>query len=224
MAPEMVFGLDYNSKVDVFSFSIMIFEILTGKFNPYKKEGEGFTQFVEFKVANNPHFRPNLLLLPKDVPHWIHNLLRSCWHHKPEKRPNFEEIMRSLKSEMESSGSVLIYIRRIGESEEIAEDFMLHNRTIEGLASLIQKNFGSEQEKVEIKCDEGLILTTDDVKKLKQDAMIIFGLFDEKNASSESDDVTKDFLRAQIRRLEKEVSEWNVKWNAREEELKEDRH
>jgi len=37
MAPEMVKGEAYDSKIDVFSFAIMMFEMLSGIFNPYKK-------------------------------------------------------------------------------------------------------------------------------------------------------------------------------------------
>ena len=52
MAPEMVLGDNYDNKVDLFSFAIMMYEMLTMKFNPYKKEGEvAAPEFIEFKVG-----------------------------------------------------------------------------------------------------------------------------------------------------------------------------
>jgi len=44
----------YDSKCDVFSFAIIMFEFLTLNFEPYGKS----TYMIEVKVAKNPLFRP----------------------------------------------------------------------------------------------------------------------------------------------------------------------
>ena len=53
MAPEIANNEFYDEKCDVFSFAIIMFEVLTENFNPY---GE-FAANIETKVAKNPLFR-----------------------------------------------------------------------------------------------------------------------------------------------------------------------
>jgi len=177
MAPEMVLGEAYTSKVDVFSFAIMMIEILTSKFNPYRKEGQEAMQFVEFKVANNPHFRPNLSLLPDDAPKWFENLIRMSWHHNAEKRPSFEEILRVLKSQesgvSSQSSSVVIYIRRADEMDGNAEDFCLMTRTMRCLRELVDKHFSPKTENWRLMHKKKEIRADSDIEALEKDCVLV---------------------------------------------------
>ena len=90
MAPEVIKGSTYSESSDVFSFGIIMNELVT-RVPPYqgtdKKE-------VAKKVVNNPNYRPpyNEKKVPKD---WI-NIMTKCWQHDEKKRPTFDEVIELL--------------------------------------------------------------------------------------------------------------------------------
>jgi len=209
MAPEMVLGEQYDSKVDVFSFAIMMFEILTCKFNPYRKEGQELPQFVEFKVAYNPHYRPNLSLLPNNGPKWCENLIRMSWHHMAEKRPSFEEILNVLKSEESSeSTSLVIYIRRSDESDASAEDFCLMTRTMSCLRELVIKHFSPKTEEDWILLHEKKEICTDsDVERLEKDCLLVLSFVNEqRQAVEESKHASFSEIQAKLQEVRDECA------------------
>uniref|UniRef100_A0A2N9E3H0 Protein kinase domain-containing protein n=1 Tax=Fagus sylvatica TaxID=28930 RepID=A0A2N9E3H0_FAGSY len=90
MAPEL-FSLEplpsgakklYDHKVDVYSFSIVLWELLTNN-TPFKGRNN---LMVAYATARNE--RPSIQDLPKDLVH----LLESCWAEDPKFRPEFMEI------------------------------------------------------------------------------------------------------------------------------------
>jgi len=98
MAPELCQGNGkYDNKCDVFSFAIMMFEILTSNFNPFNKKRH-FN--LELQIANNPNFRPNINELQKfnDTKYdYLIFIMEDSWKHVPRKRPSFCEINELLK-------------------------------------------------------------------------------------------------------------------------------
>ena len=38
--------------------------------------------------------------LPEEIESWIKTLLSKCWHENPEERPNFEEIVKCIGSQL----------------------------------------------------------------------------------------------------------------------------
>ncbi|XP_059457911.1 serine/threonine-protein kinase STY13-like [Corylus avellana] len=96
MAPEL-FSLDplpsgakkhYDHKVDVYSFSIVLWELLTNK-TPFKGRNN---VMVAYATANNE--RPSV----QDVPKALVPFLESCWAEDPKCRPEFMEITDFLHS------------------------------------------------------------------------------------------------------------------------------
>ncbi|KAF5205170.1 kinase [Thalictrum thalictroides] len=82
----------YDHKVDIYSFSIVLWELLTNS-TPFK--GMSGIQ-AAYAVVNNQ--RPSLDDLPPDlVP-----LLESCWAEDPASRPEFKEIIVTLSNFVES--------------------------------------------------------------------------------------------------------------------------
>lgn len=88
MAPEVARKRPYNEKVDVHSFGIILWEMLTGKL-PFK--GVNKSEFLSEVVAKG--FRPKI---PKDIPLALAGLLKSCWDPNPQLRPSCESIVKLL--------------------------------------------------------------------------------------------------------------------------------
>jgi len=171
MAPEMVLGLEYDEKIDVFSFGILVYEMLTRNFNPYKNDEKvEQNMFVEAKVAHDPSYRPNLSKLPPDVPKWTKYLLRMLWHHQAKQRPSFDEILKLFSTKKGKKVSILIYLGLEGKPADEAEDFLLSALTISGLKILVKKNF--KVKNFILKSGGEIISTDSEVEELKDDAYV----------------------------------------------------
>ena len=83
-APELISGELYDSSVDVFAFSGILYELLTDN-PPFNKLS---TFNVETKILNNE--RPEL---PKDINPKFQHILNLCWASDPCERPLFIEIL-----------------------------------------------------------------------------------------------------------------------------------
>ena len=90
MAPEVIKGSVYSESSDVFSFGIIMNELVT-RIPPYHGTDK---KDVAKKVVNNPKYRPpyNEKKVPKD---WI-DIMTKCWQHEEKKRPNFGEVIELL--------------------------------------------------------------------------------------------------------------------------------
>jgi sterile alpha motif and leucine zipper-containing kinase AZK len=93
MAPEVLSGNSYNEKVDVYSFSIVLYELLC-RWIPF--DGTGLEQ-VSIAVAVTSGRRPDLRYLPPDCPPSLSGLMTSCWAHCADQRPTFEAALDLLK-------------------------------------------------------------------------------------------------------------------------------
>ncbi|CAN6457317.1 unnamed protein product [Victoria cruziana] len=98
MAPELLNGSSskVSEKVDVFSFGIVMWEILTGD-EPYANMHYGA---IIGGIVNNT-LRPH-------VPSWCdpdwRKLMEQCWAPDPSARPSFTEIVRRLRMMTEKPG------------------------------------------------------------------------------------------------------------------------
>jgi len=98
-APEIFnyqskYGSDSSNlppKIDVWSFSMVCSEILTGK-APY--HGHQKTD-LHAKIEEMDDFRPPL---PSDIPEDLRYCITRCWECDPRKRPTFTEICKMLKT------------------------------------------------------------------------------------------------------------------------------
>jgi len=82
-------GEKYSEKADVFSFGIIMWEVLTRK-QPYA--GRNFMG-VSLDVLEGR--RP---AIPNDCVAAFKKLMKKCWHSDAKKRPSMEEVVTQLES------------------------------------------------------------------------------------------------------------------------------
>ena len=86
MAPEILLSNPYyDEKVDVYSFGILLWELLTSQ-QPYK--GEDPNKFPILCIEKN--LRP---IIPENTPIKLKKLIENCWNRDPEIRPSFQQII-----------------------------------------------------------------------------------------------------------------------------------
>ncbi|KAL5727488.1 non-specific serine/threonine protein kinase [Ranunculus cassubicifolius] len=90
MAPEVYRRESYGKSVDVFSFAMIVYEMLQG--GPSSKAVSP-EELVDKRAYEDS--RPSLSSFL--YPEAIRVLLRRCWHKNPELRPSFEEIITDLE-------------------------------------------------------------------------------------------------------------------------------
>ncbi|KAH7285497.1 hypothetical protein KP509_33G031200 [Ceratopteris richardii] len=89
MAPEVIEHWPYNRKADVFSFGIVLWELLTGKL-PY----EHLTPLQAAVGVVQKGLRPTI---PKNIHPRVAELLPRCWQQDPAERPEFSELTTTLQ-------------------------------------------------------------------------------------------------------------------------------
>ena len=89
MAPEVIRHERYSRSADVYSYAMILFELLTREqpFAPLTPIMAGVESALN---SNRPH-------LPSGLPAQIDELVRVCWDAAPERRPSFEDIERRLR-------------------------------------------------------------------------------------------------------------------------------
>ncbi|KAJ4980868.1 hypothetical protein NE237_031705 [Protea cynaroides] len=94
MAPELIRHKAYGRKVDVYSFGLILWEMLAGTI-PYE---DMIPVQVAYAVVNK-NLRP---VIPPNCPPALRALIEQCWALQPEKRPEYWQIVKVLE-QFESS-------------------------------------------------------------------------------------------------------------------------
>lgn len=95
MPPEVIKSSTYSKASDVWSFGVLLWELLTGEV-PYK----GIDPLaIAYGVAVNKLTLP----IPSTCPDIFSNLIHACWHTDPHKRLTFEQIIERLTEISNSS-------------------------------------------------------------------------------------------------------------------------
>ncbi|KAL7068695.1 protein kinase domain-containing protein [Cryptosporidium serpentis] len=105
MAPEVITNQIYNTYIDVYSFGMIIYELVTNK-----------TPFLEFGVNVDPDIlvseiikgtRPCMDYIIENIPQEIIKLMQSCWNQVPLNRPNMTDVISDLTLLINKSYSTL---------------------------------------------------------------------------------------------------------------------
>ena len=91
LAPEMLTGSTYSEKVDVYSYGMILYELLTGE--------PPFNNLTPIEVqcsvlSNDPKFPE----IPNYAPRALRELITACWSVEYSKRPSFADIYRRFVS------------------------------------------------------------------------------------------------------------------------------
>ncbi|CAA6656037.1 unnamed protein product [Spirodela intermedia] len=90
MAPEVIEHKPYDHKADVFSFGVVLWELLTAKL-PY----EYLTPLQAAVGVVQKGLRPTI---PKNTDPRLTELLERCWRQDPNQRPDFSQILEILQN------------------------------------------------------------------------------------------------------------------------------
>ncbi|KNA17127.1 hypothetical protein SOVF_082820 [Spinacia oleracea] len=90
MAPELFQNEDYDTKVDVFSFALILQEMIEGCPPFASKEDK------DAQKAYGENERPPFKASGKSYPHRLRELIEECWSKDPTKRPTFRDIIMRL--------------------------------------------------------------------------------------------------------------------------------
>ncbi|XP_020410762.1 serine/threonine-protein kinase STY46 isoform X1 [Prunus persica] len=115
MAPEVIEHKPYDHKADVFSFGVVLWELLTGKL-PY----ENSTPLQAAVGVVQKGLRPTI---PRHTNPMLMELMERCWQQDPSLRPEFSEIVKMLQhiARRVANGSE---DRRKGKSAKVVPTFM----------------------------------------------------------------------------------------------------
>ncbi|XP_062221248.1 integrin-linked protein kinase 1-like [Phragmites australis] len=92
VAPEVMRNEEYDTKVDVFSFALILQEMIEGCL-PYHDKKNG-----EIEKAHISKERPPFRAPPKHYAHGLRELIEQCWSENPANRPDFRVIINRLSA------------------------------------------------------------------------------------------------------------------------------
>ncbi|CAG8676503.1 45281_t:CDS:2 [Gigaspora margarita] len=85
VAPELLMGLDYSDKSDIYSFSIIMWELCSGM-KPFCNTAHNLELAKNLCEGNRPP-------IPDETPQLYSDLMKQCWDSDPGNRPDVADIL-----------------------------------------------------------------------------------------------------------------------------------
>lgn len=93
MAPEVLASQPYSLEADVYSYGIVVWEILSRE-TPYRGINPASIPYKVLQLGE----RPDLNKIPQNTPQELKDLITTCWSSDPKQRPNFSGIIEILNN------------------------------------------------------------------------------------------------------------------------------
>jgi serine/threonine protein kinase len=90
MAPEVFLHKEYNETVDIYSYAMILYQLLVG-LPPWAQ----LSGLDAVRRASEEGDRP---LIPRDIDIRLQQLLQDCWDEKTSTRPPFAKVLDALSS------------------------------------------------------------------------------------------------------------------------------
>lgn len=223
MAPEVIQNNKYNGKADVYSFGIIMYQVITG-LNPFPLFQSKWNEFnlYQFVVGKNgrPSFK-NTQIKPS-----LKNLIESCWDPDPIKRPSFEEIFNklaynqddvnySLENDEENNyyldnvsvEDLFDYIDEITKNEDYAEEIEELRAALQSQQRMIDQIKGKTEDSTQVKLLENKI---EDQEKI---------INDYKDQFQKQEDKLNDYVKL-FQKQEEIMKAHNEQFEKQEEVIK----
>ncbi|XP_030538214.1 serine/threonine-protein kinase STY8 isoform X2 [Rhodamnia argentea] len=100
MAPEVLRNEPSNEKSDVFSFGVILWELMT--------ESIPWNNLNSVQVVGVVGFMDRRLDVPEGIDPGIASLIHDCWQSDPDKRPSFEVILQRMRSLVRSGAAASV--------------------------------------------------------------------------------------------------------------------
>ncbi|RIB23282.1 kinase-like domain-containing protein [Gigaspora rosea] len=131
IAPEVLDEGQYSTKSDIYSFGIIMWEILHGKSVSYSRKF--FGPQLQIQICRN-NLRPPII---EDAPQCYIILMKKCWDNDPVNRPSATNICEIL-TEWQNDENILLELTK---SDEILENIKYsHIQTYSDTTLLYQGN------------------------------------------------------------------------------------
>ncbi|XP_071946868.1 fibroblast growth factor receptor-like [Antedon mediterranea] len=94
MAPEALFDRVFTTQSDVWSFGVLLWEIMTHGMTPYPSTATD--KMMEFLLSGKKMDKPT------DCPENVYQLMLDCWRWAPNERPTFQDLTLKLAAMLEN--------------------------------------------------------------------------------------------------------------------------
>lgn len=148
MAPEVLSSSSYGEKADVYSYGILLWEMITCDI-PYR----GMKDVQIASAVLNQNLRP---LVPQSCPLKLKKLMTLCWDRDPDKRPEFRDIIKAFESgEVAFSGTnrsvVQAYIEQFtpDSNSQTSDEQVIANQDEDFVDSVMNKLGGEVQDQIQ---------------------------------------------------------------------------
>eukprot|EP01096_Ripella_sp_DP13-Kostka_P011867 TRINITY_DN4879_c0_g2_i2.p1 TRINITY_DN4879_c0_g2~~TRINITY_DN4879_c0_g2_i2.p1 ORF type:complete len:599 (+),score=237.74 TRINITY_DN4879_c0_g2_i2:394-2190(+) len=96
-APEVYFGEKYTEKSDVFSFSVVLWELVTRTLRKeYIRPYTEFNYKIDFQVIIGSAKKGNRPTIDDRCPEVLSSIMKTCWGRQPADRPTAPELLQQL--------------------------------------------------------------------------------------------------------------------------------
>lgn len=158
LAPEIMAEKEYDDKSDVYSFAIILWELLS-RLHPFSEYDEQYKKAPMVKLEKDivKGLRPTI---PSDAPPYLSELILQCWRVEPSERPSFQQIVSLLCEEMGADPNSLEEARTDLLSRQFSTNFEVVQQTV-------LSSHSSKSSSLKVQCPQSLQVDLTVLKMVK---------------------------------------------------------